>query len=135
MRKLRQREEALIKGEWFDHAKGTHTFGGIAIGIGLVAGAGAAIYGTSTQAGIANQQLNLANNQAAKQNQAFSQLEQLINDPSSFFKSSVFTSALGVGEQATAHQGAAASGPNSTNEAAALQQYGQGFAAQQLLSQ
>ncbi len=135
MRKLRKQEFALIEGEWFDYTKGAKTFGAIAIGIGLVAGAGAAVYGASTQAGIANQQLALAGSQNARQAQSFNQLQALIQNPSSFFSSSVFTSALGVGEQATAHQGAAAFGPNSTNEAAALQQYGQGFAANQLLSQ
>ncbi len=110
-------------------------FADIAIGVGLVAGAAASVYATSTQAGIANQQLSLADQQNARQQQSFNQLQQLMQNPASFFTNPVFTSALGVGEQSVAHQNAAAFGPNSTNEAAALQQYGQGFAANQLLSQ
>lgn len=111
------------------------SFAAIAIGTGLALTAGAAIYSTSTQAGIANQQLGLADTQAGKQNQAYSQLQQLMNDPSSFFGSPVYTAAANQGGSQVARQNAAAFGPNSGNEAQALQAYGQSFGQQQFLSQ
>jgi hypothetical protein len=111
------------------------TFAGIAVDVGLVVGAGASIYATSTQAGIAGQQLDLAHDQQFKQDQSFQQLQQLLNDPGSFFKSPVYQAAAGQGASAVARTNAAAFGPNSGNEAQALQQYGQTFGQQQLLSQ
>jgi hypothetical protein len=111
------------------------TFGGIAVGIGLVVGAGASIYATTTQAGIANKGLSLAQDQQYKQDTAFNQLQELMNNPSSFFSSPVYQAAFGQGSQAVARQEAAQFGPNSGNEASALQAYGQSFGQQQLLSQ
>jgi hypothetical protein len=111
------------------------TFAAIAVGVGLVVGAGASIYATSTQSGIANSQLSLAQDQQYKQDTAFNQLESLINDPASFFSSPVFQASEAQGTQAVARSNAAQSGPNSGNEATALQTFGQGFAQQQLLSQ
>lgn len=135
MQRLRKLERSLIEGKWFDHAKSTKTFGDIAIGIGLVVGAGASVYATSTQAGIANQQLGLEATQNQRQNQSFQQLQQLLNNPSSFFDSPVYKAAAAQGSSAVARQNAAAFGPNSGNEATALQAYGQSFGESQLLSQ
>jgi hypothetical protein len=111
------------------------TFGGIAVGIGLVVGAGASIYGTATQGKIANQGLSLAEDQRYKQDEAFNQLQELMNNPASFFNSPVYQAAFNQGSQAVARQGAAAFGPNSGNMATELQAYGQSFGQQQLLSQ
>jgi hypothetical protein len=111
------------------------TFAAIAVGVGLVVGAGASIYATSTQSGIANSQLSLEQDQQYKQDTAFNQLESLINNPASFFSSPVFQASEAQGAQAVARTNAAQSGPNSGNEATALQTFGQGFAQQQLLSQ
>jgi hypothetical protein len=111
------------------------SFAVIAIGTGLALTAGAAVYATSTQAGIAGQELGLANTQAGKQNQSFNQLQQLLNDPSSFFDSPVYKSAADQGGAQVARQNAAQFGANSGNEAQALQAYGQTFGQQQLLSQ
>jgi hypothetical protein len=135
MQRLRKQERALIEGEWFNHAKGTHTFGAIAIGVGLTVGAGAAIYATSSQNSIANKELGIANSQQGKQDIAFNQLQQLISNPGSFFDNPVFTSAANQGGAQVARQNAAAFGPNSGNEATALQAYGQTFGQQQFLEQ
>lgn len=107
----------------------------IIIGAGLVLTAGAAAYSTHTQAGIANSQLGLAQDQQWKQDQSFQQLQQLISDPASFFNSPVYQASAKQGTQAVARSNAAAFGPNSGNEATALQQFGQTFGQQQLLSQ
>ena len=135
MNRIRKFERALKEGSWYEQTKSTRYFGDIAIGVGLVVAAGASVYATTTQAGIANQQLGLEATQAQKQNQSFMQLQQLINDPSSFFDSPVYKSAAAQGSSAVARQNAAAFGPNSGNEATALQAYGQSFGAQQLLGQ
>jgi hypothetical protein len=111
------------------------SFAVIAIGTGLALTAGAAVYATSSQNNIAGQELGLANTQAGKQNQAYSQLQQLISDPSSFFGSPVYTAAANQGGAQVARQTSAQFGPNSGNEAQALQAYGQTFGQQQLLSQ
>jgi hypothetical protein len=111
------------------------SFAVIAVGVGLTVTAGAAIYGTSQQSKIAGQEIGLAQTQASKQNQAFNQLQQLINDPSSFFNSPVYTAAANQGGAQVARQNAASFGGNSGNEATALQAYGQTFGQQQLLSQ
>jgi hypothetical protein len=114
--------------------------GDIAIGIGLVATAGSAIYSTTTQAGIANSQLSLEQDQESKQDTAFNQLQALINNPASFFSSPVYTSAFNQGTQAVSRAGAAA-GQNNTSrtlsggQATALQAYGQSFGEQQLFNQ
>lgn len=135
MRKLKRLDRALIAGEWFEATKGTRVFADIAIGVGLVVSAGAAIYQTSTQAGIANRQLGIAQDQQMKQDQSFQQLQQLLADPGSFFNSPVYKAAADQGGAQVARQNAAAFGPNSGNEAQALQAYGQSFGQQQLLSQ
>lgn len=111
------------------------TFAGIAIGTGLALGAGASIYGSVTQAGIAGQQNALAMNQQSKQNLAFNQLQQLLSDPGSFLSNPLFTSTLNAGSSAVAHQNAAAFGPNSGGEGTALQTFGQSLASSQLLGQ
>src|SRR5271165_6595434 len=111
------------------------SFAGIAVGVGLVVGAGASVYATSTQAGIANKQLGLAEDQQFKKDTAFQQLQQLLANPASFFSSPVYQSAADQGTQAVARSNAAAFGPNSGNEASALQQFGQTFGQQQLLNQ
>jgi hypothetical protein len=117
------------------------TFGAIAVGVGLVVGAGASIYATSTQAGIADRQLNLAQDQQGKQDTAFNQLQELMNNPASFFSSPVYQAAFGQGTQAIARQ-SAAGGLNNTSsnvpqggEATELQAYGQSFGQQQLFNQ
>lgn len=111
------------------------SFGYIAIGIGLVAGAAASAYSTSTQAGIADQQLQLAGSQNYRQATSFEQLQQLLNNPQSFFDSPVYKSAAAQGTQATQRAQAASGFLGSGNEAAALQQYGQTFGQQQLFNQ
>ena len=116
------------------------TFGAIAIGVGLTVGAGAAIYGSTVQSGIANSQLSLAQDQQSKQDTAFNQLQTLINNPGSFFQSPVYTAAFNQGTQAVSRAGAAA-GQNNTSgilsggQATALQAYGQSFGEQQLFNQ
>jgi hypothetical protein len=104
------------------------TFGEIAIGIGLVAGAGASAYATATQAGIAGQELSLANTQSGRQQIAFNQLQTLINDPGSFFDNPVFQSSLSQGTQAV-QRAEAAQGVSSPigGQAQALQAYEQGL--------
>jgi hypothetical protein len=134
-KRIKKFNQALLDGNWYSHSKSTKYFGDIAIGIGLLAGAGAVVYSTSTQAGIANQQLGLADTQADKQNTSFQQLEQLLANPGGFFSSPTFQQSEYQGAQAIARTNAAQSGPNSGNEATALQTFGQGFAQQQLLSQ
>lgn len=117
------------------------SFGSIAIGIGLVAGAGAAIYGANKQGQVASTQLGLEQQTQSEQMQMFAQLQQLINDPNSFFSSPVYQAAFGQGTQAIARAGAAGGLNNtSTNvpqgqEATELQAYGQSFGQQQLLAQ
>jgi hypothetical protein len=111
------------------------TFAGIAVGVGLAVTAGAAIYGSTVQAGIAGDAKSIAANQAGKQNQAFQQLQQLISNPGSFFDSPVYKAAADQGSKAVARTNAAQFGPNSGNEATALQTFGQGFGQQQLLGQ
>jgi hypothetical protein len=100
-----------------------------------VIGAGAEIYSSDQQHSIEEQQLGLANTQAGKQNLAFNQLQQLINDPSSFFSSPVYTAAANQGGAQVARQMASGGFRDSGNEATALQAYGQTFGQQQLLSQ
>lgn len=111
------------------------SMGFIAVGVGLTVSAGAAAYGAYTQGQIAGDANSLAQNQAGKQNQAFQQLQQLINNPNSFFDSPVYKTAADQGAHAVAKTNAAAFGPNSMNEATALQSFGQQFGQQQLLSQ
>lgn len=135
MQKLRKLERAIAEGCWFEHAKATRVFADIAVVAGLAISAGASIYGTMTQGSIANSQLDLARNQAGKQDQAFQQLQQLISNPNSFFDSPVYKTAADQGAQAVAKTNAAAFGPNSMNEATALQSFGQQFGQQQLLGQ
>ena len=135
MRRIKKFEQALIEGQWFEYVKGAKVFADIAIGVGLVAAAGAAAYGTYTQGQIAGDANSLAANQAGKQNQAFQQLQQLIQDPGSFFNSPVYKASADQGAQAVAKTNAAAFGPNSMNEATALQSFGQQFGQQQLLGQ
>lgn len=135
MHKLRKLERAIAEGRWYEHAKATRVFADIAVGVGLAVTAGASIYGAVTQGGIANSQLDLARNQAGKQDQSFQQLQQLITNPGAFFDSPVYKAAADQGARAVAKTNAAQFGPNSGNEATALQTFGQGFAQQQLLSQ
>lgn len=135
MQKLRKLEEALIEGEWFEHSKSTRVFADIAVGVGLALTAGASIYATTTQAGIAGSQLSLAQDQQFKQDQSFNQLQQLLQNPASFFDSPVYKAAADQGSSAVARQNAAAFGPNSGNEATALQTFGQSFGQQQLFQQ
>lgn len=106
------------------------------IGIGaLIISAGADIYQTTSQSKIAGHQLGLAEDQQFKQDQAWQQLQQLISNPAGFFDSPVYKAAADQGSKATARQNASAFGPHSGNEDAALQQFGQAFGQQQLLSQ
>jgi hypothetical protein len=117
------------------------TFGDIAIGIGLVAGAGAAVYSANKQGQIAGSEMNLQYDQQWKQDQAFQQLQLLMGNPASFFDSAPYQAAFGQGTKAVL-RGAAAGGLNNTStqipaggEATALQSFGQSFGMQQLLSQ
>jgi hypothetical protein len=117
------------------------SFAFIAVGVGLTVAGGAAIYGSSVQSGIANSQLGLAQDQQFKEDSAFNQLQQLINNPASFFSSPVYQASFNQGTQAVV-RGGASQGLNNTStnapqggEATALQAYGQSFGEQQLLSQ
>lgn len=110
-------------------------FADIAIGIGLVAAAGASAYGASVQGGIAGQQMGLAQDQQYKQDQSFQQLQQLISDPGSFFKSPVYQASFDQGTHAVQRAEQASGYLGSGNEAAALQSYGQSFGQQQLFNQ
>ena len=111
------------------------TFAGIAVGVGLTVAAGASIYATTTQAGIANSQLSLAQDQQYKQDQSFQQLQQLMQNPSAFFSSSIYQDSAAQGSAAVARQNAAQFGANSGNEATALQSFGQQYGFSQLQSQ
>ncbi len=114
---------------------GIGTFAAGAVGVGLAASGAASLYGAVTNAGVAGDAESIAANQASKQNTAFNQLQTLLNNPQSFFSSPVYTAAANQGGAQVARQNAAAFGPNSGNEATALQAYGQSFGQQQLLSQ
>jgi hypothetical protein len=139
MNRIRKFERALVAGDWHDHAKSTKYFGDIAVGIGLVIGAGAAagaaVYSTNKQAGIANRGLSIAEDQQYKEDISFNQLQDLISNPAAFFSTPAYTASFGQGTQATSRANAAQFGPNSGNEASALQQFGQTFGQQQLLTQ
>lgn len=135
MQRLRKLDRALVEGRWFEHSKSTRVFADIAIGVGLAASAAATAYGISSQSGIANRQLSIADDQRSKQDQSFQQLQQLISDPSSFFKSPVYQAAFDQGTHAVSRQQAAGGYLGSGNEAAALQSYGQSFGQQQLFNQ
>lgn len=111
------------------------SFAAIAIGVGMVATAGVALYEGNKQNQVANTQIGLEQQQMGKQNVAFNQLQQLLGDPGSFFSSPVYKAAASQGSSAVARENAAQFGPNSGNEAQALQAYGQSFGQQQLLSQ
>jgi hypothetical protein len=110
-------------------------WGAALVGAGLIVSAGASVFSTLTQKGIANSQLGIEEDQLGKQDQSFQQLQQLLTNPQSFFDSPVFKSAADQGGAQVARQNAAAFGPNSGNEAQALQAYGQTFGQQQLLGQ
>lgn len=135
MRKIKRIERALREGDWYNQVKGTQVFADIAIGVGLVVGAGAAVYTANKQGQIANSEMQLQNIQLGKQNTAFDQLQQLISNPGAFFDSPVYKAAAAQGSSAVARENAAAHGANSGNEAQALQAYGQSFGQQQLLGQ
>jgi hypothetical protein len=111
------------------------TFAAIAVGVGLVVGAGASIYATNKQGQIANSQLSLAQDQQYKEDTSFNQLQELMQNPGNFFSSPVYQASAAQGTQAVARANAAGSGPNSGNEATALQTFGQSFGQQQLLGQ
>jgi hypothetical protein len=135
MNRIRKFTQALADGDWYGHAKATNYWGDVAIGVGLAISAVASGYNTASQAGIANRQLSIADDQRWKEDQSYQQLQQLMTDPSSFFASPVYQAAAKQGTQAVARSNAAAFGPNSGNEAGALQLYGQSFGQQQLLGQ
>lgn len=134
MRKLRKLERALIDGEWFDF-KSTKVFADIAIGVGLAATAAAGIYATSTQAGIANRGLDLADDTQFKQDTYNAQLMQLMANPGQFLSNPLFKSTLDVGLQGVNRSMQASGYKGSGNQATALEQYGQSFASSQLFQQ
>jgi hypothetical protein len=103
----------------------------VSAGVGLYEGA----ENRKQQGQIANSALGLAQQTQGEQMQVFQQLQDLISNPDSFFKSSVFTSARDQGTQAVERSAAAGGFLKSGNEATALQAYGQTFAGQQLLGQ
>jgi hypothetical protein len=111
------------------------SFAFVAVGVGLTAVAVATVVSANDQKDIAGEQNSIALTQQSKQNQAFQQLQQLINNPQSFFDSPVYKAAADQGGAQVARQNAAQFGPNSGNEAQALQAYGQSFGQQQLLGQ
>ncbi len=105
------------------------------IGGAAVLSAGTSLYEASQQQGISSEALGLAQTTQNEQMQYNNQLMNMLANPSSIFTNPAFTAATAVGEQGVAHQGAAAFGPNSTAEAAQLQQYGQGAGLSFLTSQ
>ena len=111
------------------------TFAGIAIGAGLALGAGAAIYSTSTQAGIAGQQLGMAQTTQQEQEQYDQMLLKLMQNPSTYLSSPLFQSTLNTGLTGVAHQLGAATGGNAGMETTGLEQFGQSLASNQLLQQ
>jgi aminopeptidase N len=111
------------------------SFAGIAIGVGLTVSAGASIFGASKQSQIANSQLGIEQDQEAKQDQAFQQLQQLISNPGAFFNSPVYKAAANAGGAQVARNEAAGGFLNSGNEAVALQSFGQQFGQSQLFNQ
>jgi hypothetical protein len=111
------------------------SFAGIAVGVGLAVSGAAAIYGTTTQAGIAGQQLSMAQTTQAEQEYYNQQLMHLMQNPAAYLESPLFKSSLNVGLTGVAHQLGAASGPNSGMEAAGLLSYGSSFANNQVLQQ
>lgn len=118
------------------------SFVAIAIGGSALIGAGVGLYEGSKQGQVANTQLGLEQDQTAKQDSAFMQLQTLLSNPNSFFQNNgVYSAAFDQGTAAVA-RGSAASGGNNTNakapqgqEAVALQTFGQSFGSQQLLGQ
>lgn len=99
----------------------------------ITAGTGA--YEASQQQGISSQALSLAQDTQGKQDQYNQQLQQLLANPNAFFKSAPYQAAFGQGLQAVQRGQAASGNPAGPGQAAALQQFGQGFGAQQLMGQ
>jgi hypothetical protein len=132
VQKLRKIEKSLIDGTWFDETKGTNVW---AIVAASVVSAGVGLYTGIQQGKAANSQLTIEENQEGKQNDAWSQLQTLMNNPSSFFNSPVYTAAANQGGAQVSRQMAAGGFRDSGNEATALQAYGQSFGQQQFLSQ
>jgi hypothetical protein len=98
-------------------------------------GIGVGGYEASQQHGVEEQALSLAQTQNGRQAWSFEQLQNLMQNPSSFFQSPVYQAAANEGGQQVARQEAAGGFLSSGNEATALQAYGQTFGQQQLLSQ
>jgi hypothetical protein len=112
------------------------TFVAIAVGGAAVIGAGTSLYIAGKQGQIGNSQLSLEADQAGKQDQAFNQLQTLINNPNSFLENnSMFTQMINQGGQQVSRQMAAGGFLNSGNEATALQNYGQSQSFGAFLSQ
>ncbi len=98
-------------------------------------GVGVGAYDASKQQGIENKALGIGETQLQMQEQSFGQLQQLIQNPGSFFSSPVYQAAFGQGTQATMRASESTGYTGSGNELTALQGYGQSFGESQLLSQ
>jgi hypothetical protein len=109
--------------------------GAAAVGTGLLATAGASIYGTIEQGNIASQGLNLAQTTQSEQEQYNQMLMKLMQNPAAYLSSPLFQSTLTTGLTGVAHQLGAATGGNAGMETTGLEQFGQSLASNQLLQQ
>jgi hypothetical protein len=107
----------------------------IVAGVVGAVGLGISAYGASVQSGLAGQASGIASQQAGEQGWYNTQLQQLIQNPSSFLSSPIFQSALKQGGTSVATEMTAQGFGGSGNEAAALQQYGESTALGGLQSQ
>jgi hypothetical protein len=97
--------------------------------------AGVSLYEGSQQSSIASGAQQLAQVTQGEQQQYNKQLMSLLANPQTILSNPAFLASTQLGEQAVAHQMGAAFGGNSTTEAAALLQYGQGAGLSFLTSQ
>lgn len=99
-----------------------------AIAVGTAVTAGAGLYESSQQQGIANTELGMAQTTQGEQQYYNSLLQQLIANPSSVTSLPGYQFQLSQGSAAVADQMAASGFAGSGNEAAALTKFGQGLA-------
>ncbi len=119
---------------------GAGVIGGVAVGTAVGLGLGAASLTAgyeeySAQSGIAKAGLGIAQTTQAEQLQYNQQLQQLIANPNAFFSSAPYQAAFAQGTKAVEYGQAAAGNPQGPGQAEALQEFGQTFGAQQLMSQ
>ena len=108
------------------------TWGFVAAAVITTAGS---VYESSQQNKIANRGLSLAENTQGKQDYYNQQLMQLMASPGDFLNNPLFKSTLDVGLSGVNRTMAAEGYLGSSNQATALEQYGQSFASSQLFQQ